>query len=99
MEKLIIPQKFVLSDDMTASNAELLESLTEQLEYCERMLAMEARLDLVVVILEEMIEKLSTEKLAIDEQARRTLLERARLIYHRAKTLLYLAEATKGTKY
>ncbi len=84
---------------MTTSNAELLESLTEQLEYCERMVAAEARLDLVVIILEEMVEKLSTEKLTIDEVVRRTLLERARLLYHRAKTLLYLAEATKGTKY
>ncbi|MEM1945774.1 MAG: hypothetical protein QW470_06935 [Candidatus Caldarchaeum sp.] len=84
---------------MTVSRADVLASLVEQLEYCERMLAMEARLDLVVVILEELIQKLSSGSPGIDEQERLRLLERARLTYHRAKTLLYLAEATKDTKY
>ncbi|MDW7978731.1 MAG: hypothetical protein RMH74_08005 [Candidatus Caldarchaeum sp.] len=82
-----------------AEEKKLLESLAEQLEYCERMLAMEARLDLVVAILEELVEKLSTQNPLIDEQSRRAMLERAKLTYHRAKTLLYLEEEAKGTKY
>ncbi|MEM0384517.1 MAG: hypothetical protein QXI02_08225 [Candidatus Caldarchaeum sp.] len=85
--------------DRMTEDRQALGVLTEQLEYCERMLAMEARLDLVVVILEEMIEKLSTQNPGLDEQVRKTILERAKITYHRAKTLLYLAEEAKGTKY
>ncbi|MEM4281818.1 MAG: hypothetical protein QW470_06110 [Candidatus Caldarchaeum sp.] len=88
-----------MSDEMTVGKADALPSLKEQLEYCERMVAMEARLDLVVVMLEELIQRLSSQSPDLEERDRLTMLERARLVYHRAKTLLYLAEATKDTKY
>jgi len=74
-------------------------SVVEQLDYCERMVLAEARLDLVVVILEELLEKLSSPTPGISEATRHSLLQRAKLIYHRAKTLLYMAETTRGAKY
>ncbi len=74
-------------------------SIMEQLDYCERMVLAEARLDLVVVILEELLEKLSSPTPDIGETTRQSLLQRAKLIYHRAKTLLYMAETTRGARY
>uniref|UniRef100_A0A7C5Y912 Uncharacterized protein n=1 Tax=Caldiarchaeum subterraneum TaxID=311458 RepID=A0A7C5Y912_CALS0 len=81
------------------TSGELLNSLAEQLDYCEKMLAMEARLDLVVIMLEDIIEKLSNPPFEIDEEIRAKLLEKAKVCYYRAKTLLYLTETTRGAKY
>lgn len=81
------------------TGGELLNSLTEQLEYCEKMLSMEARLDLVVVMLEEIIDKLSNPTPELNEENRTKLLEKAKVCYYRAKTLLYLTETTRGAKY
>ncbi|MEM0440905.1 MAG: hypothetical protein QXF45_02425 [Candidatus Caldarchaeum sp.] len=81
------------------TSGELLNSLTEQLDYCEKMLAMEARLDLVVIMLEDIIEKLSNPPFEIHEEIRSKLLEKAKVCYYRAKTLLYLTETTRGAKY
>ncbi|MCS7138321.1 MAG: hypothetical protein NZ941_08155 [Candidatus Caldarchaeum sp.] len=81
------------------SSDNLMTTMAEQIDYCEKMLAMEARLDLVVVMLEEIIEKLSNPHPGIDEEKRKSLLERAKVCYYRAKTLLYLTETTRGAKY
>jgi hypothetical protein len=87
-----------LHREMPASD-EAYTSVVEQLDYCERMVLAEARLDLVVVILEELIEKLSNPTPDLGEATRQSLLQRAKLIYHRAKTLLYMAETTRGARY
>ncbi|MEM0460794.1 MAG: hypothetical protein QW318_01160 [Candidatus Caldarchaeum sp.] len=84
---------------MAADTDQMEKVLTEQLEYCEKMLEMEARLDLVVAMLEEIINDLSTPKTWLTEEKRSKLLERAKISYYRAKTLLYLAETTRGTKF
>lgn len=84
---------------MSAGDGDVLGSMAEQLEYCEKMLSMEARLDLVVVMLEEIIEKLSTPRTDMDNEKRTLLLDRAKTCYYKAKTLLYLTETTKGAKY
>jgi len=98
-EKLITAIKDVKNGGMAADTDQMEKVLTEQLEYCEKMLEMEARLDLVVAMLEEIINDLSTSKTWLTEEKRSKLLERAKISYYRAKTLLYLTETTRGTKF
>ncbi|MDW8063344.1 MAG: hypothetical protein RMI43_04165 [Candidatus Caldarchaeum sp.] len=84
---------------MSASGDDVLNTAAEQLDYCEKMLAMEARLDLVIMMLEELIEKLSSPRQGVDDEKRTSLLEKAKVCYYRAKTLQYLTETTRGAKY
>ncbi|HIQ29975.1 MAG TPA: hypothetical protein EYH45_05365 [Candidatus Caldiarchaeum subterraneum] len=71
-----------------------LEDLEEQLQYCEKLVASETRLDVAVLILEELqskIQKIKESSGVVDERLT-ALADRVKLLYHRAKALLSLQE-------
>lgn len=82
----------------SSSSETLLAEAEEELLFCERMIASESRLDLVVRVLEEIRERLtSIQELDIQQAERKkNLLDRVNILYHRAKTLLDMGEETKS---
>ncbi len=81
-----------------AESREILEEIEEEVGYCERMLACETRLELVIHILEEVREKIRAlvESHAEASERLRSLDERVNILYHRAKTLQSMGETTKS---
>ncbi|MEM1944528.1 MAG: hypothetical protein QW756_03425 [Nitrososphaerota archaeon] len=76
---------------------ELLSEVEDGIGYCERMLAAESRLDLVIHILEDIRERLmSIQGVAGVAERRKNLEDRANILYHRAKTLQNMSEETKS---
>jgi predicted nuclease with TOPRIM domain len=81
-----------------AESREILEEIEDEVSYCEKMLANETRLDLVIHILEEVQEKLKQLAISQSEAGERVkkLEERVNILYHRAKTLYTMGETTKS---
>jgi len=72
----------------------ILSEVEEQMLYCEKLIASETRLQLAALMLEEIQEKLhhvSTDD-AVEATYLRSVAERLKLLYHRAKALLALQE-------
>jgi len=70
----------------------LITSLLEDLKVCEEYLKKEVRVDLVLRMLEELMERLDQLKNVVEIK---DIEEKARILYHRALTLATLNEEVK----
>jgi len=80
------------------TNRDVIADIEEQLSYCERLIASETRLQLATLILEELqdrIRQLSTSE-AVEQTQLRSVAEKAKLLYHRARALLSLQEGAQN---
>jgi len=72
----------------------VLKDIAEQLSYCDTLVSSEVRLDFAILMLEELQEELQKleENMENKEQIK-ALIDKAKILYHRAKTLLSLQES------
>ena len=71
-----------------------LEDVEEQLHYCEKLVDSEIRLDVAVLILEELQNRVQKIKeiLGREDERLTVLADRIKLLYHRAKALLSMQD-------